>query len=367
MFNCTHCKYSTKYKCNYIKHTETKKHKKIIYEIMASGLQNEKVYKPMYKNNSEPVQTRPNPSEVNIAKSNTLYNIITTKLLHLHKKEITLLIGECIYCGLCMSHNRSLPKHFKSCQVKINYDKFTDIININKVHENKIIDNVKLIKGLKSKIKSLEKDVEFYQKTLNDSKVIVKGNLSAFAFINKNYTKTPVLTKPNFKLLKGFKEIGDKGQPKFIENMVYKFINKIAHEEIGDIICDYYKKDDPKLQSLWVTDPSRNSYVIRSKVNDNTLWVKDRGGNDSRQLTIDPVIVKLKKQLINYQKTLQKEISKESNERKMSLDTIIEHLKKSSDFIEEIKKNEFQKKVLDYLSPKLSIDTTNNDKLLEEK
>ena len=360
MFNCEHCKYSTKCKSNYNRHLKSKKHKNKISLNKLTVLQNKKVNESTKSNVSKYVRICPNRSKSSLSKSAITCEIIWEKIYSIAKKDNKLDTNECIYCGLAFSQAGSLAKHQKSCQLKKIFDNVYNIKETQKKYES-------IISNYIDKNKSLEQDVAFYKKTLNDSKVIVKGNMSAFAFINKNYTKTPVLTKPNFKLLKGFKEIGDHGQPKFIEDMVYKFKNKIAHEEVGDIICDYYKKDDPKLQSLWVTDPSRNSYVIRSKVNDNTLWVKDRGGNDSRQLTIDPVIVKLKKQLINYQKTLQKEISKESNERKMSLDTIIEHLKKSSDFIEEIKKNEFQKKVLDYLSPKLSIDTTNNDKLLEEK
>ena len=45
MFTCQICNYSTKIKCNYIKHLNTKKHKKRLYELEENDTINKKSIK----------------------------------------------------------------------------------------------------------------------------------------------------------------------------------------------------------------------------------------------------------------------------------------------------------------------------------
>jgi hypothetical protein len=90
----------------------------------------------------------------------------------------------------------------------------------------------------------------------------------------------------------------------------------VLHTFIGNIIVDCYKKENPKDQSIWNSDVSRLTFIIRDKVkNINMLakgknkiqyinkWIHDKKGVTVNKRVITPILKFLRDTLDNYSKT----------------------------------------------------------------
>jgi hypothetical protein len=90
----------------------------------------------------------------------------------------------------------------------------------------------------------------------------------------------------------------------------------VLHTFIGNIIVDCYKKENPKDQSIWNSDVSRLTFIIRDKVkNINILakgknkiqyinrWIHDKKGVTVNKRVITPILKFLRDTLDNYSKT----------------------------------------------------------------
>lgn len=225
------------------------------------------------------------------------------------------------------------------------------IVNIEKKLEerDKQMDN--LLKYLDTKDKmienmvySKEKDMDFIkvmaskagvvaEKSINmagavteKSLDVVKQSMSALTFLQTHYSNAPAITAPRewlpeFKKLNNIqisisdddeyfdeeyhmidlKQKRDKQIDTTCEdNFVRELTKKTEHldEEIGNIIIAYIKKDDPLAQSLWCSDVSRLSYLIKEIVDNNpnvSTWKVDKKGQKVCNLLIKPLITEIQK------------------------------------------------------------------------
>lgn len=257
-FNCSICSYSTDIYFNYNKHLNTKKHAKNVE------------HQPKCTTKSQP-QTATTPSS-NKEKQNEIKN-----------KELI-----CSYCNVVFSRLSSLVRHKEKCTEKEN--------SMHKLKE--------LLKEKDNKIKELEKDIYYLKKIEQDNEYhkdlvlsagqLAQTSMSAVKYISHNYKNTPAIEKfDNFEL----QEIDNM---KLGDDMTYYYKEKLLAQEIGDMIVDVYKKDNPHEQALWNTDATRLAYIVRELINDKPEWNIDKGGIKVAEYCVAPVLEYLKEEMRTY-------------------------------------------------------------------
>lgn len=123
---------------------------------------------------------------------------------------------------------------------------------------------------------------------------IVNTSISSLSFLRTNYDTAPLLGEiPNYnKLLKN----GDNRPLEDVLMQVHKY--KRVDDFVCQILVDNYKKENPREQSTWNTDPERRTYIIRGLVSGQPDWVTDKRGERFKALTIDPLLVHLKNVIV---------------------------------------------------------------------
>jgi hypothetical protein len=69
---------------------------------------------------------------------------------------------------------------------------------------------------------------------------------------------------------------------------------------LGSIIVKCYKKENKQDQSLWNTDTTRYSYIIKYIKNNISKWEQDKKGTKTQTKVIDPLITCVTNLLIEY-------------------------------------------------------------------
>jgi hypothetical protein len=59
---------------------------------------------------------------------------------------------------------------------------------------------------------------------------------------------------------------------------------------LGDIIIKYYKKENPKDQSIWNSDTTRLNYLIRELIDTELTWTCDKAGLKVNEFIIIPLL-----------------------------------------------------------------------------
>jgi hypothetical protein len=135
------------------------------------------------------------------------------------------------------------------------------------------------LKSLKEKLKEKDKTIEvttkqkdkyhnYYKQLLEISNnKLNTDNISAFHYITSYYNEADPLKEITYKDYKKARDMMYlKNMPhdeQILEDIFVSYRNKKLHKMLGDIIIKLYRTDDPKKQSLWSTDGSRNKYVVR--------------------------------------------------------------------------------------------------------
>ena len=82
-----------------------------------------------------------------------------------------------------------------------------------------------------------------------------------------------------------------KSKDQFMDIIINKFDKDLLERYLGDIIIKCYKKDDPKKQSLWSSDTSRLTYVVRELMNNKKIdWAVDKKGIKTKTYIINPLL-----------------------------------------------------------------------------
>lgn len=310
LYTCKYCNYHTKDRSNLFKHKTTKKHKKNVSE----------------KSNIK-----------NSTCSNIPVNSQWTKKTTENNESYS-----CNYCGKSIARYNNVNKHIKSCIAK------------QKVLE----DNKILLERLKEKDKLLEQakaDIETYKTLLFEAGSMVKTSLSTMSHVIKNYDNAPGITHIQPNTIKFEKE----DDIELANQLLSKYRHKTLIKYFGNIILDIYKKHPPCNQSVWATDASRLTYIIKEFINgkEKSNWIFDKMGNKTKEYLIDPlmeyigeIITKRKKHHLDIFLNLK------GVEQQMEMENIV-ILNKLSD---EIKDGIMANNILKYITPKLTIILKNN-------
>ena len=298
-YECIACKYTTPSSSNFKKHTEGAKHKKLII-----------VWK-----------------EIEQQKQQTIKQV-DQQILE-HPKQIN--ENMCEYCDKLFTHTKALIVHHKTCK---------DIKNMQNEYENKINElqlkyesEIKLkksmekalvgkdetiaskdetIKILKDQFAQINAEVNYLKSIVNVSGTILNKSVSTLQYLINNYK-----TSPPFKIMDDISSIQNNGgdydndapdnndpvtkNTLFVENLIFKYKHNVLVKYLGDYIIKKYKKNDPSQQSVWNSDVARLSYIIRHKINDDSVeWRTDKKGKVTEQIAIDPLLRYIETSIIAF-------------------------------------------------------------------
>lgn len=256
-YTCTLCNYSTRDKSNFSKHADSKKHQK-------------KVAQQLIDAENAKLAAVPNQS------SN---------------------IFKCTYCNSVYASSANLARHSKACYKKhqLSLDFENEVVSLkNEINKlNVIIDkDANMINTLKDENKHLKSIV-------NDAGSMVKSSMSAMAYVIKNYKDAPALLP-----LKDYKALKyERTNTTFVEDLISEYNHDLLSDYLGNFIIRTYKKDDPAKQSIWNSDTSRFTFVVREPTGKNKAdWTIDKKGIKINKYIIDPLLNYVDKQVREYVK-----------------------------------------------------------------
>ena len=273
-YRCDSCDFITKNKSHYTFHCESSKHiKNIDIEINTK----------LSKNNHEIIQQL--DSDVEIENLNI---VIQNNNFHEYR---------CEYCNNKFTRLSNLTRHKKVCTEE-------------KIHKNDLLlklryeqelhqKDIELHKKDFEKYELCKKEMEYYKDIINMAGGMVQKTVSALTYIVNTYDGAPVIKKITFEDVQKSVKIDDE---KIISKIFYHYNRNKLGQYIGDIIVENYKKKDPSEQSIWNTDTSRLTYLLKKiLLDDNSKWMVDKKGLDTIDYLITPIIDRVREMAIEYQ------------------------------------------------------------------
>ena len=265
-YRCDNCNYETCDKSNFTKHTNSKKHIKIETLLAQQILLQNKGTSKGTKNGSKIV--------------------LSDEQSNVHK---------CMYCGNNYATTGSLARHKKICSVKEQTIIENEVVTLkNEINKLNVIigKDANMINTLKDENKHLKSIV-------NDAGSMVKSSMSAMAYVIKNYKDAPALLP-----LKDYKALKyERNNTTFVEDLISQYNHDLLSDYLGNFIIKTYKKDDPAKQSIWNSDTSRFTFVVREPTGKNKAdWTVDKKGIKINKFIIDPLLNYVDKQVREYVK-----------------------------------------------------------------
>ncbi len=234
-YNCDKCNYKTIDKSNYTKHLTTVKHIQNISHII---------------------------------NENNNINTNNTKLIE-HKKYI------CDYCKKYFHTSSNLRRHTRSCKA---YNPLSSN-TIEPENNSKITDLENKVDSMKNMMVKLIECIETNKPINNTYKISIKN------YVQQNYPDAPALEG-----LEDYAQI-EYTEDTFVETLVYEYNNNTLQKYLGDFIIENYKKEDPSKQSIWSSDTSRLTYIIKELLADNdSVWNHDYKGVKTINYVIKPLL-----------------------------------------------------------------------------
>jgi hypothetical protein len=167
---------------------------------------------------------------------------------------------------------------------KVKLDKQAKLIDTQKEEIDKCKEKLMLV---------LCEDRTFLQSTHKTSTSTISKSVDALSFLMTHRKNAPEL-----------KKITQENAQELLtrENKLYDYLLHFNSENkldqyIGDIILKYIKKENPEDQSVWNSDVSRLTFLIREIVNESPTWLRDPNGAMFNAKIITPVIDEIRKYL----------------------------------------------------------------------
>ena len=331
-YNCTVCKYETRIKCNFDKHNKTQKH-----------LANVKKYKALIPTNSDPPDTVGSEDDGTIDPSSSDGTKDTEGTGDSRKRRY-----KCPECGRTFTQSCNLSRHTNGRCPKLKtregLEKEYHIDNLEKEIERlraQLLEreNRRLIDETRYK----DQEIKYLKSLVDQAGSIAKTSVNALSYIHMNYKDAPLLEPIN-----DYSIIKRNNENLQIEDILLHYYKdgKLV-EYLGNILVAHYKKEDPSEQSIWNSDCTRLSYVIRKLVDDKPDWITDKKGIKLRESIIKP--------LLDYLKTIvQKHVSRESmrvNLTTCDLRSHVHSMEVSSNLVKHIEDSTVADDLVRYLAP----------------
>lgn len=192
-------------------------------------------------------------------------------------------------CGKILAHSSSLARHKKTC-VQPNLMNKLDQLTTQLAEVKKQNDDIK------KQNDDIKKENDNIKKQLcKPSKTIINNNqtynVHVQTFVQQNYPSAPLLKQlKDYEILDNYDEDEDSN---LIEKLVHYQEEKLLDQFLGDFIIISYKKKNPKEQSLWTSDSTRLTYIIKELIeneNEDEIWNKDPKAKRTSTYIIDPML-----------------------------------------------------------------------------
>lgn len=307
-FVCDKCKYVTNRAHNLKKHMSTKKHKSSLFE----------------RNEDEQSSHSSSPSSHSSGHSNSC------------SKKNTVKKFKCIECGKSFADKSNMYRHRKLHQK--GGGKVDELIETNKKLE-----------------KQNERLLDLVAKNADTANIATKNSKQSTGIMNyaiKNFTNAPaikLLEKDDVKQIAYDKEANHSLE----ELLVFNYKENLLDKFLGDMIIKSYKKENPEEQSMWATDTSRLSFIVRQLFEETgkNEWVSDRSGLKIKSLIIKPLLTEIKKKLRKYIAKCAK-IGKDASNALIYMDRMYN----SNRIILDISKGNLDNEILRYIAPSFGLD-----------
>ncbi len=191
---------------------------------------------------------------------------------------------KCKYCHNIFSTSSGYHKHVKICT-----DREKEVIKI--INENESLKKeievlkAQYIKDKEEYIKEKTEEIQYLKTLVNGAHNVIKSSFNSLAYVTANYNNAPVLLPIMDKTI-----VTGNDDTKFINDVMYNFNNGILDRFIGNIVVAQYKKLDPKDQSLWNSDVSRLTYIVKTFIDDKEDWFVDKRGIRLKAKIIEPLL-----------------------------------------------------------------------------
>ena len=188
----------------------------------------------------------------------------------------------CPFCKMTFSRSSNLTRHKQKCTDK----------------NMEIREKDKEIQLLKHHIEQLNQMIQNNKPISNNSHSNNTYNISVKNYIQQNYPDAPPLQKLNdYSLL-------DDDISHLTDNLVYNFNHKQLDKYVGEFLVKYYKKEDSTQQSIWNSDVSRITYLIKELLgNKKSIWNHDYKGVKTKEYIITPLLKYIKDYIHEYLNT----------------------------------------------------------------
>lgn len=378
-YNCEICNYSTKDKSNYRKHLKTSKHidksievkqnttsvtnnqisekvdseiceKKVIFSCKVCGKKysNRSNLNRHFKRNNHDRST--GLSEVLLDCGTKKYKSnpnlqISENPIQSTKTVIKLVRVQnniCMYCSKVLSSKHSRIRHEETCSKKEGF------LLRSKIDQTKNIDG-----------EYFDKKIEYYRNVIGVAGGLAAKAVSSMSHVVNNYSDAPAIRKLTIQDIRShenFKYCSTKNyEDKMIDQVLYAYNNGNIGEYVGDIIVGVYKKQDPMEQSIWTTDTSRLTYVIKKHVgNKVSEWTIDKKGYETIKMIIEPITRKIRKLAVKYINEICPDLGN-IQDYGVDKDHIMKLTEMCCGLIKDIDDGKVQKKILKYIAAHLHV------------
>jgi len=195
----------------------------------------------------------------------------------------------CDKCGNIYKHQSGLSKHKKICTGK----KIAEVEFMNKLKDvEREKEMEKKEKELaKKEINMLHKQQKMHEQHVSLLRQLIitstKGtNGSITSTLYEHYSNNPPLKQIEYTKLCSLL----RPKSKLVKEMISCYKHNTLHEFLGNFILDIYKKKNYSEQSIFASDTSRLTYMIKETVYENTSeWVPDKKGVKTINYIIRPL------------------------------------------------------------------------------
>jgi len=257
-FHCQYCNYSTDTKFCYEKHVITKKH---LQKITSVG-----------------------------------------KQVHSLPKLDPIRAYICNYCGNEYGSACTLSRHRKACNEKESLVTKYDV-EIGK--RDKEIEHLKEMQKQHFEMqKQQQAEIKRLESLIKNAGGVIKTSVSALAYVVQNYDNAPALKQiKDFSYLENANNDSDDDshdENDLSQTIIICHMNKTIVDYLGNIIVQAYKKDDPSKQSIWNSDSTRLTYVIRELIDKKPDWQVDKKGVKTTKYIIAPLLEYIRQLMADF-------------------------------------------------------------------
>ena len=347
-YNCKTCSFTTKNKRNFIQHTETKKH---LIKVTKDNVDN--IHK------TTPDETKSDGSHMDpiwipygssktgkiSENSNNLGNL--DNLDNFGKRNYI-----CDYCKYSFSGANNLARHKKTCTVKKDTEhtyeaKFKEMQSKIDILENDNKHNMEKTNYYIEEMHHYKEETNYYKHLLQEAGGLVKKSVSALTFVVNNYDEAPAIEAISMQEITDFKST----EKEIVNDILSAYKHKTLGKYLGDFIIKIYKKENPEDQSIWNTDDSRLTYLIKELMgNKSSNWIVDKKGIKTQTYIIEPLLLYIKNLIVSYQTHF---VIPELGQNSVELEFILENNRKVIELMNDIDDGYVSKEILKHISSHL--------------